>query len=321
MPDALRLLAAISPVFVVIALIAALVLPQLLGRSWVLWGWRLFRSPEQFAAELGPGIGLPAQVLGATWRDHVRSLLRVRFAGSLESGRSASVSFSPRPDFPGQNQPPLQAELALDSREAPSLRISREHFRTKIAKLLGLQDDVDTGDARFDGQFLVKARDERRALAALEGEVRKLVSVAFERHGVAELAFQNGELRAYVPLSLRRRPLSRTTAKGGIGAPLRELLVLLEQIARAFERVALDVRVLGGTRRALLGLEGRPRCAYCHGPVSGEEPDLVACDRCATVCHEECWREHGSCPVLACGGDRPERAARDAAPGRPRERA
>jgi len=42
-------------------------------------------------------------------------------------------------------------------------------------------------------------------------------------------------------------------------------------------------------------------CPYCRGPLGDREP--IACRRCGTVHHLECFLEHGRCTVLACGGD------------------
>lgn len=300
--------------FVVMLMIGAVFGSQLLARRWLFWGSRLFFSPEQFAAELAGELGLEARVVPAEpgdWSRTVRALERVRVAGVLEGGRAARVHFAPRSSFPKSNRPPMQAVLTVDAGSAPPIRISRESLLHKLASFFVReeQSSVHTGDGAFDAKFVVKAGDEPRARRALERDVRDLVRLAFERHEVQELVFENGELQALVTLSPAGLPLSRVAGKGGVATPTRELLGILDRIARAFDRVSVDVRVLGGSRRALLGLEGHPRCAYCHDQVSGDEPDLVACNHCATVCHDGCWREHGSCPVLGCSGGSPERAA------------
>jgi hypothetical protein len=130
----------------------------------------------------------------------------------------------------------------------------------------------------------------------LEGSLRSRIMALFERFPVESLVLGRGELVATLPLDALTK------------ADCRKVLDLVVAAAKSVDRGALDVTILGGERRAFLGLGGKPRCGFCHEDLTGEEPDLVACDRCSTVVHDECWGEHGGCPVMGCPGDSPERA-------------
>jgi hypothetical protein len=78
------------------------------------------------------------------------------------------------------------------------------------------------------------------------------------------------------------------------------LLDALGAIALVFETPRIRV----GTAR-----EDEARCAYCHADVADSD-GVVKCSRCATLLHEDCWREHGSCPALGCGSGRARHRAR-----------
>jgi hypothetical protein len=89
---------------------------------------------------------------------------------------------------------------------------------------------------------------------------------------------------------------------------MRALFERAARLARRLQRIPLEVVVLGNrTRLAFPGLSKAARCAYCHADVSGEEPDLVACETCSTIAHEACWDELGRCPVMGCAGRSRER--------------
>jgi len=162
--------------------------------------------------------------------------------------------------------------------------------------LHGLPETVKTGDAGVDDHLLVLAPDHTRAGKAFKHpELRELVLEVFRAAPLLETSVvaEGGELT--VPTAELKH------------SDYRRLLELMAKAARSVDRVALDVNVLGGERQAL-SHAGKPRCAYCHEDVTGEETDLVACSSCSTVLHEACWADNGHCPLLGCTGKTPERA-------------
>lgn len=58
----------------------------------------------------------------------------------------------------------------------------------------------------------------------------------------------------------------------------------------------------GGSSRLIVHRVDAACCPYCKDVV--EEPDGVACERCGTAHHAECFEIHGQCVVFACGGRR-----------------
>src|SRR5205823_6234227 len=85
-----------------------------------------------------------------------------------------------------------------------------------------------------------------------------------------------------------------------LAAPLAPLDVL-DRIAASVEPVLVRVRLFAGERRALRGFGGNPRCVFSHDAITGDEPDLDACEQCHTVFHDACWVDLGWCPILECG--------------------
>lgn len=150
----------------------------------------------------------------------------------------------------------------------------------------------------------IAANDLARAAKDFARERQEMTSALralFDHHGARSLEANDGRLL------LDCGPISNLAAPSQV----RRLMACLDdlvRIANAYERSPIAVRVLGSQRLAWTGGEGhRPRCPYCHGEVSGEEPDLVACSSCGTVHHEGCFTEHGRCTVLGCESDRADR--------------
>jgi len=180
--------------------------------------------------------------------------------------------------------------VGISVRDAAAFSLERANYASRLEAFLAKRPRVETGDALFDAAFHLEGR-------RLEPEARAALAEIFEHFSAYRVRSDGGRLMASVPLS---RVRWRTDYE--------ILLRLLDTAARAIERVALEVRVLGGERRALVG-HGTPRCAYCHEDVTGLEPDLVACATCSTVLHEGCWGELGRCPVLGCRSVSVERAS------------
>jgi len=154
-----------------------------------------------------------------------------------------------------------------------------------------------TGDADFDARFDIDSGGAPNEALRGHAALRRLVARAFEEFGVEELRATDRSVVAVVPCGELETEMGR------------QLVALLGEIAPHIERAPIEVKVLGGERKALVGAgHGAARCSYCHAVVTGAEPDLIACAACATVLHEGCWGELGRCPVMGCGGAAPERA-------------
>jgi hypothetical protein len=178
---------------------------------------------------------------------------------------------------------PVRVALALES---PSTT-ARVLFRPRGASI---------PEGAFEHEGLVVETDDPEVLAAaLEKSPRlgRSASAAVERHRCSIVDLGGGEVEA----RLLRSDLDESAS---------ELLQALLGVAEAFESRPVEIAVLGGARRALSS-DGQFRCAFCHDSITGQERDLVACDRCQTVLHDACWNDLGRCPTLGCAGRSPER--------------
>lgn len=207
------------------------------------------------------------------------------------------MSLHHEPDDDGENTV-VVAEVTVFFDGAPPLVVTLEDWATKLKKWFGVVREVEVGDPRFDDRFLLETPQPTKALTALaKDKTRRAIEAVFDRFRCSRLQlFGNG-----VAARVRAQPL--------LPATKRSLIAQLDKIADAFDRRAIRVKVLGGQRRAL-SEKGAARCALCHDAITGREPDLVACRKCSTVAHDECWSELGHCPVLGCPGKRPERGRR-----------
>jgi hypothetical protein len=217
----------------------------------------------------------------------------VHLSGRLEDGRRARVEFFQK--SAGKSSVPY-VRFQVDCDRSLKVSVYKESIFTPLGKWLGVTKDVDSGDASFDGAYVVSTEQDRKAELAYARGLKDAIRQAFEKHSAASFEFEDGLLTVTV---------HRSELEPG---QYRSLFAALDRAAKAFDRVPLVVRALGNaSRRAFRGPEGAPRCAYCHGDLTGEEEDLVACERCHTVLHGGCWDELGHCPLLGCTGHTPER--------------
>ncbi len=220
---------------------------------------------------------------------------------TLPSGRVVHAVLSERREVDGERSTKLVpcAALSIEVTDAPPVRITRESVATFLEKLVGLTREAEIGVPAFDDKFVIKTEPGGPAAETLSRSTRARLEIErlFDRDGVTVLESAGGRVRIEPPL--------RVTDIRDVGT----VLVALDAIAAELSRVRLRVNVLG-VERSALAIGGGPRCAYCHAGVTGHEPDLVACAACATILHEGCWAELGRCPVLGCGGTRPERGTR-----------
>lgn len=212
-------------------------------------------------------------------------LLGLSFAAPLRSGRRARIWFS------RAGRATTVRLCVTTAREVPSLRVRLERMVGR-----GVKEDIQTGDRAFDDQFFLQSTDPREGGRVLGGDLRRAITLAFARRGVQRLVLEPGKL------SLEADVATLDPDKWEL------LLESLDRAATLVETKRMQVRVLGGERDVVCDPEGKTRCAFCRDGITGDEEDLVACDRCRTVLHGACWEEHGSCPMLGCEGDAPERA-------------
>jgi hypothetical protein len=213
-----------------------------------------------------------------------------RLEGTHASGRAGSVTV-----LKNASGGMSDAVIGLALGHAPAFVVRRTGLAATLVNWDQRRIRGRTGDRSFDGAFAVELPGEKTVAVGLLLDVREAIEAVFRFPAVDRIEVQEGALAVVGSVAdLAVEDCAR-------------LLDLLARIAPALDRVSLNVRVLGGLKKAL-ALSGSPRCAYCHGDVTGFEPDLVACASCSTVLHEGCWAELGRCPVLGCTGASPERA-------------
>ncbi|MEZ0229224.1 MAG: hypothetical protein ACAI25_11415 [Planctomycetota bacterium] len=198
-------------------------------------------------------------------------------------------------------EPEPAVVFTVEIGKGPRMRLSRESAGTWVKKTFGNYDEPQIGDQRFDDTVFIESDDGEKPKVAKHlakgRELRKRILEAFEEFSIRSLEIKKGFLEARAPVAALRRMKQYP-----------RLLRLLVKTARAYDRVNIRVKVLGRDLFAISGTTGRARCAYCHDTVTGEEPDLVACEVCGTILHSDCYGELGFCPMLGCPGTRPERA-------------
>ena len=268
-------------------LIAAILAAQSPARFIV--GGRVYESCEDFVEDTHERTGLRARPK--------RYLKNVRFRGKLGSGRRAEIFYQRYTAGNGKSRVVLHTvHVAVQADPEVELDVTRESVFGRLGNWLGLARDVKTGDDAFDKRFWLESKTERRTKRAMGAGLKALVQRLFADYSVERLVVEDGWLQI----------VAQESALDTLAYD--EVLELLDEAAETFDRVPILVKTLGGERRALRDPSGAVRCAYCHGEIDGSEDDLVACKRCHTVLHDDCWEELTHCPLLGCVGRHPERA-------------
>lgn len=267
------------------SLISLVVFVVVVGFQLAAQLWVTRRAPDPVRLRPHRRFKAFLSAVGDARRAGGQDLLGLSYAAQLRSGRRARVWFS-------RTGSVMQVRLCVSTaREVPPLRVRLE---TAIGR--GVKEDIQTGDRAFDDRFFLQSTDPVAGARALGVELRRTITEAFTRKGVQRLVLKPGELSLEASVDA----LEPDQWKG--------LLLNLERAAALVETKPMNVRVLGGERDVVCDPEGKTRCAYCRDGITGDEPDLVACERCRTVLHDACWGEHGACPMLGCEGQAPERA-------------
>ena len=152
---------------------------------------------------------------------------------------------------------------------------------------------VRTSEREFDSRFVISGEPEQHVKNLVTGGVQAAVlqiqRVNFERRLV--LTFGSGKLTLVCRGSLREEQ--------HIDALLRGFCELYDQL-----RLVDTSKIAFVAERSTASMEP-PTCQIC-----GEEimESAVACRRCNTLHHAECWKYFGSCSVYACGELRSRKA-------------
>jgi hypothetical protein len=282
----------IFPVLVPVLAGGVFVLAFLAAHKYFL-GKRGYPSLRALVADVGPILHMKGEIespFGLT----LGRLAPVRFAGELESGRKARVTFLSEGD-----EGPEYVRLAVAIEGAPDLTVTEGDDEARRAAMAsGYLTEITIQDQAFDDRFYIRGSgDGASATKALRGAFGRVVEEAFDQLSAVEVTVGGGEIALVARAS--KLEVER----------YRDVLAFLERGARAFERVALPVRD-PEVRRVHADVAGNMRCAYCHDRILGGQ-EIVTCGLCSTVLHDACLRELGRCPVLGCGsklGDEPGRA-------------
>jgi hypothetical protein len=253
---------------------------------------RSFSQLDDLVREVAPlaGAKLTGGEAEAKW---IARLVRTHYAGNLPSGRGSRVEFHSEHH---EEWTTTWVKLSVDADEAPAFRISLASAGTRVARFLGWKQGVEIGKKTFDERFVLETHDPERASGALREQpaLRDAIARALALGTSPALEVAAGKVTFTDELK-HLRPEKYGKA-----------LEALEGVARCFDRVPFEAPGFVAKTLAVVDVSGKTRCPYCHAGVDVHE-DLVACEACATVLHSDCWEELGGCPIMGCGGARPER--------------
>ena len=151
-------------------------------------------------------------------------------------------------------------------------------------------DGVSIGDSDFEASYIVRADDPHFARTLLGRESRALIEEG-RRIGAG------GRLRLNVDrLRLRIRKEEALASPRELASFVRVGLCLLERVREAVESQAA-VQFFDAAPPSA----EKPNCPVCGAGVADGR---VACRRCRTPHHRECWEYARGCSMFACGETR-----------------
>lgn len=281
----------VCPLFIVPCLIAFVYFLTAVEAST--WGGRVYWSVSSAYLALARALGVPDPPPVPWWRGAFSS--NGALSGKLLDGRAYSVDLAAKP---AARRVQKCAVIEVDCDPGVELTVTlREDVFERFQRWRGkkVPGDVSVGDEAFEARLKVHSPTPAAVAPSLRAEVRREILLIFDGYFARRLELGAGKLRVQI----------------GPAVPLqlyKDLVQHLGKVAADFDRTSLKIHVLDGERRVLSDAAGKARCAFCHEGVQGDEPDLVACERCQTVVHGECWTDHGGCPLMGCGSQRAERA-------------
>ncbi|MCA9520543.1 MAG: hypothetical protein KC609_06205 [Myxococcales bacterium] len=144
-----------------------------------------------------------------------------------------------------------------------------------------------TGIAELDQRFTIASRRREDCLDALGRPGMSALLQELFRDRYQTLRLENGRLEA----KLWFVALDTLTDPTAIERRVQRLYQLCELLVQVRVREVDHERLRDVT------------CPYCRDGILNE-PTIVACSRCQTPHHAECWKEAGGCAVFGCpGGD------------------
>ncbi len=182
----------------------------------------------------------------------------------------------------GSKNNPAYTQIEFHHRAPGLLRLRHEGFMGSVRKLFGGQD-IQVGDAAFDGVFQVEATPESFARQALTREARTAL-LGWSPQVVFDVQRERILLRVgrYLPRD--------ESFLGQFVADARTLLGAVQsQGERATGVVITSMTTAGGD------------CPTCGVALDGPSP---ACAKCGARQHADCWQYMGMCATYACGGRR-----------------
>lgn len=143
-----------------------------------------------------------------------------------------------------------------------------------------------TGDAGFDGRYVVRADDRSFATALVDEGFRGALQRAW---GTGIGGRVRVELDGYRLRLQKEEQLSNAQDLAALAEAARDLR---SRVRAALEEVAA-VQFLDAPAPAQ-----KPSCPVCGAEMRGPK---VSCRRCRTPHHRECWEYTGRCSMFACG--------------------
>lgn len=159
--------------------------------------------------------------------------------------------------------------------------------------------NLKIGDARLDERLNIRSPQHYDALYFLKQDKIPHVVEQLLGEGLLRLTMGRGKLHARFA----------ATAPAEVVDPESVIfrLTLLSWFTDSL--IQLQITQSGGELGLLLP---DVKCPYCQSPI-GDDPDgvgrlsLVACLKCCSPHHEECWRDNGKCAIYGCDAQPHER--------------
>lgn len=147
--------------------------------------------------------------------------------------------------------------------------------------------ELKLGDSSFDGSYLVRADDEAHARSVLTGEVRRALAQMRSLGRGGRVRF---DLHPQKAVFQKEEQVEEAGLLGElVGIAVEAATNLKESLTTQAGMEFYD----DAPKRVL-----KAQCPICGVPI---EAAKVACRRCGTPHHEECWKYFGACSMFACG--------------------
>jgi len=197
-------------------------------------------------------------------------------------GTRAQLSY-----FAGRRSYPPFTELRFDRVPAGSLRVFPEGVFASLRKSFGAQD-IQVGETRFDGAFMIQGSPERWVREILDHGTRQRI---FELASLGALFMGGTSVR------IEGGPSGVTITCGqNLVDDGKRLQAFLNHSLAIFERL----RVPSDGMNIRSAAEGATRgpCPVCANPL---DSNVRPCPACATPHHTDCWEYFGGCAIYGCG--------------------